>query len=123
MVQVQRGRAASQRLRAGAGESLGHSELIRQVHNSFAAPHAFLSEEARAAREEDDLFHFIAYLPRAGRLWELDGLTRGPIDHGACTEVRPGQRADSLLVIVAGVPLWQTGCNPVEALLPIRWLR
>ena len=71
-----------------AGESLGHSELIRQVHNSFAAPHSFLSEEARAAKEEDDVYHFIAFLPAAGRLWELDGLKPGPIDLGACTEVR-----------------------------------
>ena len=72
-----------------AGESLGDSELIRQTHNSFAAPHSFLSEEARAAKEEDDVFHFISYLPAMGRLWELDGLKPGPIDLGPCSEVQP----------------------------------
>ena len=75
-----------------AGESLGDSELIRQTHNSFAAPHSFLSEEARAAKEEDDVFHFISYLPATGRLWELDGLKPGPIDLGPCSEVRPSVR-------------------------------
>ena len=74
---------------ACAGESLGDSELIRQTHNSFAAPHSFLSEEARAAKEEDDVFHFISYLPAMGRLWELDGLKPGPIDLGPCSEVQP----------------------------------
>ena len=47
---------AAQMLGRPAGESLGHSELIRQVHNSFTAPHSFLSEEARAAKEEDDVY-------------------------------------------------------------------
>ena len=43
--------------------------------------------ESRAAKEDDDVFHFVAYVPHNGRLYELDGLQPAPIDHGAF----PGQ--------------------------------
>ncbi|XP_075038828.1 ubiquitin carboxyl-terminal hydrolase isozyme L5 isoform X2 [Mixophyes fleayi] len=45
------------------GLALSNSEVIRQVHNSFAS-----------------------YVPVNGRLYELDGLRDGPVDLGVCNQ-------------------------------------
>ncbi|KAK3297064.1 ubiquitin carboxyl-terminal hydrolase [Chaetomium fimeti] len=67
------------------GEALSNSELIRDAHNSFARSSPFADETQRQAGDEgEDAFHFVAYTPVGGTLYELDGLQRAPISHGAC---------------------------------------
>jgi ubiquitin carboxyl-terminal hydrolase L5 len=46
-------------------------------------PELFLIEDKKFGGKEEDAFHFIAYVPFEGRLYELDGLQKGPIDLGA----------------------------------------
>jgi ubiquitin carboxyl-terminal hydrolase L5 len=62
------------------GEAIGASEELKTAHNSFARKDVFLTEgRTHAATGDEDVFHFVAYLPRDGKVYELDGLQSGPI--------------------------------------------
>ncbi|KAL7795029.1 ubiquitin carboxyl-terminal hydrolase [Trichoderma ceciliae] len=67
------------------GEALSNSDLIREVHNSFARSSPFADETQRTGEPSEDVFHFIAYTPVNGTLYELDGLQPAPISHGPCS--------------------------------------
>lgn len=79
------------------GEALSNSDLIREVHNSFARSSPFADETTQKGGESEDVFHFIAYTPINGTLYELDGLQPAPIAHGPCdTESFPTKVVDVL---------------------------
>eukprot|EP00944_MAST-04C_sp_MAST-4C-sp1_P015478 g15478.t1 len=63
------------------GDMIGQQELIREKHNSFARNDPFVSAEDKRDNDKDkgDAFHFVAYAPVNGNVYELDGLRDGPI--------------------------------------------
>ena len=63
------------------GMAISSSEDIKNAHNSFSRQDAFMHEGAyhRPNDKEDEAFHFIAYVPANGVVYELDGLQQGPI--------------------------------------------
>lgn len=86
------------------GHAIGNTPEIASAHNSHASfydqPEIVSSAEkmpaattARTASNQvrsghtssyttQDSFHFVSYVPINGRLYELDGLKRFPVDHG-----------------------------------------
>ncbi|XP_073961115.1 LOW QUALITY PROTEIN: ubiquitin carboxyl-terminal hydrolase isozyme L5-like [Choristoneura fumiferana] len=63
------------------GLTLSNSQTIRTSHNSMS-PHAHFEFDQKMGSKDDDAYHFVGYMPIDGRLYELDGLREGPIDHG-----------------------------------------
>jgi len=68
------------------GLALSNSDEIRSIHNSFARQSIFEFDSKPQTKEDDDVFHFVAYVPINGRIYELDGLQEGPLDHGGIPE-------------------------------------
>jgi len=62
------------------GLSLSNSKEIREAHNSFSRPDTFETPDDFSKEEEGDAYHFVAYLPYKGKIYELDGLQEGPIE-------------------------------------------
>jgi ubiquitin carboxyl-terminal hydrolase L5 len=53
------------------GYAIGGSDRIRLVHNSFARQDPFVTEESRSdTGGKEDVYHFIAYLPFRGKVYE-----------------------------------------------------
>lgn len=67
------------------GLALSNSDTVRQVHNSFSKTQMFEIDQ-KLLNKEEDVYHFIAYVPINGKLYELDGLKEGPIDRGQIPE-------------------------------------
>ena len=63
------------------GNAIGRNVLLREVHNSLGA----VNRHAEGVTTKGDVpedYHYVAYVPLEGHLWELDGLEPQPIHCG-----------------------------------------
>jgi ubiquitin carboxyl-terminal hydrolase L5 len=60
------------------GVAISNSDTILEAHNSFARSNPFVIEQDPTSQEEGEAFHFAAFLPHQGGVYELDGLKAGP---------------------------------------------
>ncbi|KAL0248880.1 hypothetical protein GEMRC1_004114 [Eukaryota sp. GEM-RC1] len=61
------------------GVAISNSPFLLEAHRSFERPSPMVTDTS-AAGKEDDVFHFIAYLPHRNKVYELDGLSKhGPV--------------------------------------------
>ncbi|KAA8496148.1 Ubiquitin carboxyl-terminal hydrolase 2 [Porphyridium purpureum] len=62
------------------GLAISNSEKIRAVHNEFGPNQQLDAEkQEKSADAEEDIYHFVSYVPHRGAVYELDGLQEGPI--------------------------------------------
>ena len=69
------------------GLAIGNTAELAWAHNSHAVQQAHRVQERPVVglpvgRSAAETFHYVSYVPINGRLFELDGLKPGPIDHG-----------------------------------------
>lgn len=106
------------------GETLSNSEAIRTAHNAFARASPFADETARPPRDDgsgEDVYHFIAYTPVGGKLYELDGLQPYPISHGECNEnTFPEKVIEVLQRRIARYPEGETRFNLMAVVRDLR---
>ncbi|CUG87446.1 ubiquitin carboxy-terminal hydrolase, putative [Bodo saltans] len=81
---------------ATRGEQIGQSDKIREVHNSFTRSTVFSFEDV-AAKDDDDVYHFVSFIFKHGAIWELDGLQPAPI---LCTNATDDDWRDKMITSV-----------------------
>jgi ubiquitin carboxyl-terminal hydrolase L5 len=70
------------------GVAISSSESIKKAHNAFGRTDSFLNDGKFVSRRSamEDVFHFVAYVPQSGTVYELDGLQSGPIVVGRLSD-------------------------------------
>jgi ubiquitin carboxyl-terminal hydrolase L5 len=61
------------------GLTIGQCQAIKDSHNSFARPEPFIKTFSKHGTEKEDVYHFVAFVHKNNKVYELDGLQEGPI--------------------------------------------
>ena len=86
------------------GISIAGSEDLRKAHNSFARQDVFLQDDQDSSpKDKGEAFHFVAYVPKNGSVYELDGLLPGPIHVGEIADAAGGDLNEWLPVGIAAI--------------------
>lgn len=64
------------------GLAFSNCLTVKNAHNAMAQQIIY-EGKSKPVPTEDEGYHFIGYMPIDGKLYELDGMRDGPIDHGS----------------------------------------
>lgn len=92
------------------GEVITSDAFFRTAHNSLSPPPSVsLAELDLQRNKSDEAYHFIVYLPHNGSIYELDGLKRSPVKHGAYETTGEGWVAKARQVIESRIATYPAG--------------
>ncbi|KAG8694880.1 hypothetical protein FRC09_009533 [Ceratobasidium sp. 395] len=91
------------------GLAVTSSDFLRSAHNALSPPSVLSVSDGPQPKSSEDAYHFIAYLPIAGQIYELDGLKRAPVAHGTYIEEGEGWVAKAREVIENRIGTYPAG--------------
>ena len=100
------------------GLTLSNMEQMRAVHNSFGRQTLF--ELDLKGPKDDDNYHFITYVPKNGKVYELDGLRDTPLEVAVVKEGQDWLQAVKP-VIQARIEKWREFLQKIQEITPFRY--
>ncbi|KAL0237300.1 hypothetical protein PCE1_000697 [Barthelona sp. PCE] len=85
----------------GRGLAIQNSTELFDIHCSMARPPMMTMEQDTTTESNEESFHFVAFVPIDGKLYELDGLKLGPVCLGDIVPENEESEEDCFLRVVA----------------------
>lgn len=101
------------------GVSIGSSEPIKRAHNAFGRTDAFLNDgkyvnKHSSRGKSEEVYHFIAYIPKNGIVYELDGLKSGPVIVGEYDDNNNSEQGDAATATATAIPWMAVARNAIQ---------
>ncbi|THH09452.1 hypothetical protein EW145_g2014 [Phellinidium pouzarii] len=91
------------------GLAITSSGFLREAHNALSPPSAISLDGLHVPKTSEEAYHFVVYLPVAGSVYELDGLKRSPVRHGAHSDGGEGWTSKAREIIEARIATYPPG--------------